>query len=267
MEISIKEFLTSNFSLDCSKYEIENLNLFSILTQAYKDSKKFNSLDFGGNDRLLQLIDTIGYNNLVNDGSFRTAMIKISLSNGDSSVKKFLMKKYVNHFNQQEKTCFLLIPLKNPTEQYLIFESLSQKQSSITKLFDMDFLLTQKELKEEFKYFSKDKINKIDSNNSNFTFLGNLFSKEYDNQIYYIAFFVRNKSFLNCSFKYQSCFGLKYMKKTLPKTLEVDFWLDNGNVKFNVLNSEKNQNLLNIDLINLFVKKFKTDIEKMLLNC
>ena len=175
MEISIKEFLTSNFSLDCSKYEIENLNLFSILTQAYKDSKKFNSLDFGGNDRLLQLIDTIGYNNLVNDGSFRTTMIKIPLSNGDKLVKKFLMKKYANHFNQQEKTGFLLISLKNPTEQYLIFESLSHKHGSITKLFDMDFLLTQKELKEEFKYFSKDKINKIDSNNSNFTFLGNLF--------------------------------------------------------------------------------------------
>lgn len=264
MNISFEQFLSEVFNYESVHQKMnKDIDIFSTISLAYKDSKKFHPLDLGGEDKILNLLDSIGYNDLVNKGEYRTTIIKIQLNNSKLT-KRFLIKKNSVCIGEKEIVSYTLVLPENLTKQFIFFQHLAEKNELI-KYFDMDFSLTKNDLKEEFKFINKKTNNLIDPKFKNFVLSGNLFLKEYDKQLTYIAYNIINGNSINSMIKIQYSFGLKYTSKSLFQTLEVEFFLKENNIDYKILNCDEKGLLFDLykDTIDVILKNRKNDYQKI----
>lgn len=130
MNISFEQFLLEVFNCEPVHQKTnKDIDIFSTISLAYKDSKKFHPLDLGGEDKILKLIDSIGYNDLVNKGEYRTTIIKIKLNNSLKLTKRFLIKKNSVCIGEKEIVSYTLVLPENPTKQFIFFSHLAEKMS------------------------------------------------------------------------------------------------------------------------------------------
>ena len=239
MNISFEQFLSEVFNYEPVHQKMnKDIDIFSTISLAYKDSKKFHPLDLGGEDKILKLIDSIGYNDLVNKREYRTTIIKIQLNNSLKLTKRFLIKKNFVFIGKKKIVSYTLVLPENPTKQFIFFQHLAEKNELI-KYFDMDFSITKNDLKDEFKFINTKTNNLIDPKFKNFVLSGNLFLKEYDKQLTYISYNIINGNIINSKIKIQYSFGLKYTSKSLFQTLDVEFFLKENNIDFKILNCDE----------------------------